>query len=277
MKTALALGTFDGVHLGHKAVLNMPNGYKKIAVIFSIPPKAVLSGEPRSIMTVDTKIKTIKELGIDEVYTLEFEKIKDMLPFDFLCFLKNEFSPSYISCGFNYRFGKNATGNTEILSRFCKENDIILKCNEPVCVSNEPVSSTRIRECLKTGEIELANKLLTQPFSFKAEVIEGDKRGRTIGFPTINQKYPSELIPIRFGVYKAKVKFDNKEYKGIVNVGIRPTFESKYIISETYIIDFSGDVYGKDVEIEPIKFIRDEVRFSSVKELKQQIALDIKK
>ena len=275
MKTALALGTFDGVHKGHRAVLSLPSGYKKTAVVFTLPPKSVLSGKPQSIMTAQDKFKVIKSLGIDEIYPLDFSDIKDMTAENFLLFLKNEFSPEYISCGFNYRFGKDAAGNTGLLQKFCDKNGIFLNCCEPVCVGGEPVSSTRIRELLENGDIEGANSLTAVPFSYTAEVITGDRRGRTIGFPTINQKYPKELLPVRFGVYKSKVILDSGEYNGITNIGIRPTWQTDYIISETYIEDFSSDVYGKTVTVIPLKFVRGEVVFSSAEELKKQIQSDM--
>lgn len=276
MKRAIALGTFDGVHKGHRAVLTLPDEMQKTAVIFALPPKAVLSGQPRSIMTAEDKFAALKKIGIDEIFTLNFNKVKDMPPEDFLRFLKEKFSPDLISCGFNYHFGKNATGNTEILGDFCRENGIEFNCHGAVSEDGEPISSTRIREYLKNGDIESANKLLTFPFSFKAEVISGDRRGRTIGFPTANQKYPSELIPIKFGVYKSKIIVDGEEYNGITNIGIRPTFKTDYIISETYIIGFSGNLYGKEITTVPIRFVRGEVKFSSVEELKKQIETDIK-
>ena len=199
-----------------------------------------------------------------------------MPPEEFLQFLKEKFAPDLISCGFNYHYGKNAAGNTEMLSNFCFKQGIEFKCYNPVCEGGEPVSSTRIRKFLKNGEIEAANALLTFPFSFTAEVISGDRRGRTIGFPTINQKYPSELIPLKFGVYKSKIIIDGAEYEGITNIGIRPTWKTDYIISETYIIGFSGDLYGKRITTMPARFVRGEVKFSSVEELKKQIENDIK-
>ncbi len=276
MKRAIALGTFDGLHKGHRAVLNLPDRMQKTAVIFALPPKAVLSGEPRSIMTTKDKCAALKKIGIDEIFTLQFDRVRDMPPKDFMQFLKKEFSPDLISCGFNYHFGKNAAGNTEMLSDFCKDNGIEFNCHGAVTQEGEPVSSTRIREYLKNGEIENADKLLTFPFSFTAEVISGDRRGRTIGFPTVNQKYPSELIPLKFGVYKSKIIVDQAEYDGITNIGIRPTFKTDYIISETYIIGFSGNLYGKEITIVPTHFVRGEVKFSSVEELKKQIERDIK-
>lgn len=276
MKRAIALGTFDGVHKGHRAVLNLPDDMQKTAVIFALPPKALLSGAPRSIMTAKDKCAALKKIGIDEIFTLDFDRVKDMPPEDFLVFLKEKFSPALISCGFNYHYGKNAAGNTQMLGDFCKRNGIEFNCHGAVSEAGEPVSSTRIREYLKNGEIEAANALLTFPFSFTAEVISGDRRGRTIGFPTVNQRYPSELIPIKFGVYKTKIILDGAEYRGITNIGIRPTFKTDYIISETYIIGFSGDLYGKSVTVEPLRFVRGEVKFSSVEELKRQIQNDIK-
>ena len=276
MKRAIALGTFDGLHKGHRTVLNLPDGMKKTAVIFALPPKAVLSGEPRSIMTARDKCAALKKIGIDEIFTLDFNKVKDMPPEEFLRFLKDKFSPDLISCGFNYHFGKNAAGNTQVLGDFCKCNGIEFNCHGAVSENGEPVSSTRIREYLKNGEIESANALLTFPFSFTAEVISGDRRGRTIGFPTVNQKYPRELIPLKFGVYKSKIIVDQAEYDGITNIGIRPTFKTDYIISETYIIGFSGDLYGKIITTIPTRFVRGEVKFSSVEELKKQIERDIK-
>lgn len=275
MKTAIALGTFDGVHKGHRAVLDLPREMKKIAVIFALPPKAILSGEPKAIMTGTDKCRVLKEIGIDEIFTLDFNEVRGMVPEDFLLFLKEKFSPSLISCGFNYRFGKNAAGNTDDISDFCALNGIEFKCCKPVSVDGKPVSSTEIRRFLSGGDIQRANMLLFEPFSFTAEVTVGDRRGRTLGFPTINQKYPKELIPIKFGVYKTKIRFDNSQYNGITNIGIRPTWQTDYIISETYIENFSGDLYGKSVTVIPMRFIRGEVKFSSAEALVSQIKSDL--
>lgn len=275
MKTAIALGTFDGVHKGHRAVLDLPQEMKKIAVIFALPPKAVLSGEPKAIMTKTDKCRVLKKIGIDEIFTLDFNKVRGMTPEDFLTFLNVKFSPSLISCGFNYHFGKNAAGNTDDLSDFCALNGIEFKCCKPVSVDGAAVSSTEIRRFLSGGDIQRANRLLYEPFSFTAEVIVGDRRGRTLGFPTINQKYPKELIPIKFGVYKTKIRFDNAEYDGITNIGIRPTWQTDYIISETFIENFSGDLYGKSVTVVPVRFIRGEVKFTTAEELVRQIKSDL--
>lgn len=275
MKNAIALGTFDGVHIGHRAVLDLPSDYRKIAVTFSLPPKALLSGEISLITTPKDKCRILKNIGIDEVFFLEFEEVKNMSPTDFLNFLMDKYNPKFISCGFNYRFGKNGEGNTDTIKSFCEGNGILFKINEPVTSENTVVSSTYIRKLLKNGQVKEANALLSEPFSFEAEVDSGDKRGRTIGFPTANQKYPKELVKLRLGVYKTKIEIDEKHYFGITDIGIRPTYELDYVISETYIRGFSGDLYGKNLRITPLEFLREEKKFSSLEELKEQIKKDI--
>ncbi len=274
-RNAIALGTFDGVHKGHRAVLNLPDGYKKTAVTFDLPPKMFFAGKKSLITSVQDKCSILKNCGMNEVYTLEFEKVKDMLPQGFLKFLKSEFNPFYISCGFNYRFGKGGEGTAEMLGAFCEKNGIEFNCVPPVSDTGEIVSSTVIRDMLKSGETEKANKLLSQPFSFESEVINGFKRARTIGFPTVNQKYPEELIKIKFGVYASSVIFGGKRYSGITNIGMRPTFKTDYVISETFIKGFSGDLYGKALRIVPEFFIREEKKFSSLEEIKDQIKKDL--
>lgn len=275
MKNALCLGSFDGLHNGHRAVLSVPSGYRKIAVTFKMPPKAVISLETSLIMSLTDKCEALKEFGADDILILDFNEVRDMAAIDFLELLKQKYSPSLISCGFNYRFGKGGKGDTEVLRDFCNKNGILFQMSEPVKVDGELVSSTMIRGLIGEGKIEKANEFLYKPFSFESCVIEGDKRGRTLGFPTVNQKYPNELVKMKFGVYKTKVSFDGKEFEGITDIGIRPTFETDYIISETYIKNFSGDLYGKNIRITPLKFIREEKKFSNIEELKKQILIDI--
>ena len=275
MKNAIALGTFDGLHTAHREVINLPTGYKKIAVTFKTPPKMYFSGNYEMIMTFEEKCEALKTLGFGEICALDFGEVKDTPLTEFLEKIFVKYNPSYISCGFDYRFGKGAEGNVDSLAKYCRQKGIELNvCNE-ITYNNQTVSSSMIREFLKNGEIERANSLLLNPFSFTGEVIEGQKRGRTIGFPTINQKYPEELVKLKFGVYKTKILFDGKEYFGVTNIGIRPTFKSDYVISETYIKDFSGDLYGKTVKTVPLKFLRSEIKFNSAEELKRQIEKDI--
>ncbi len=275
MQNAVALGTFDGIHLGHQGVLNLPENYKKTVITFKAPPRCVLTGKVELLLTSEDKNSTLKNMGIDDIISLDFKEVMDISAEDFLLNVYNEIKPSLISCGFNNRFGKDGKGDTKLLGKFCKEKGIIFNCCEPIEFEGETVSSSLIRNLLKTGEIEKANRLLYKPFYFENEVISGFKRGRTIGFPTINQEYPAELVKLKFGVYKTKVCFDGKELEGITNIGLRPTFKTDYPISETYIKGFSGDLYGKRIKIIPLKFIREEEKFSSLEELKIQILKDL--
>ncbi len=275
MKTALCLGSFDGLHKGHRAVLCVPNEYYKVALTFKVPPKSVLNKENSLIMTFADKSRALKAFGINKVEVLDFLEVKDMPYDEFLTFLKDKFNPSLISCGFNYRFGKSGLGSTDDLRKFCKENNIVFNLVDETRENGVTVSSTLIRKYLQNGEVERANALLFKPFSFTSAVVHGDKRGRTIGFPTVNQNYPNELVKLKFGVYKTKVLIDDKIFDGITNIGKRPTYETDYIISETYIKNFSGDLYDKELTIIPQKFLREEKKFSSIYELKEQIKVDL--
>lgn len=276
-EVALALGSFDGVHLGHKKVLQLPNEYKKVAVTFLKPPKMYFSGKDELLLTFAEKRKALTDLGFEEIYKLDFDALKNISPTAFLEMLYDKYKPKLISCGFNYRFGKNGEGDTNHLAEFCRSKGIKLNICEEVKYQGETVSSTNIRNLLQNGEVEKANLLLNKNFSFTAVVEKGDQRGRGIGFPTINQRYPENLVNLKNGVYKSKVGFKGREYSAITNIGIRPTFESDYIISETYIKDFKGDLYGKDITVIPLKFLRGEIKFNSLQELKKQIEEDIKK
>ncbi len=276
MKTAVALGTFDGLHTAHRKVLSLPQGFKKVAITFKMPPKMLVYGQSELLLSFDEKCRLLKELGIDEIIALDFDKVKNETPEEFLSFLKNEIGANYITCGFNYRFGKGGAGDTQMLEAFCKQNGIELRVSSPYLLPDgNALSSSYIRSLLKKGEIEKANGYLYKPFSFTAKVNKGDQRGRTIGFPTVNQKYPESLVKLRFGVYKTEVLVDDIKYSAITDIGHRPTYETDFIISETFIKNFSGDLYGKEITVIPVKFLRDEIKFNSLDDLKEQIKKDL--
>ena len=156
------------------------------------------------------------------------------------------------------------------------KNNIELRVSKSYLLPNgTPLSSSYIRSLIKNGETQKANEFLYKPFSFTAAVQKGDQRGRTIGFPTINQHYPEYLVKPRFGVYKTKVLIDGNEYDGITDIGTRPTFKIDFVISETFVKNFSGDLYNKEITVIPVKFLRDEKKFSSIEELKEQIKKDL--
>lgn len=276
-KTALALGTFDGVHIGHLSVINAAvlSGYNSVAVAFPVPPRCTLSGNTELLTTPFEKNEILRAARVNRVHFLDFESIQNIEPEDFLLFLKSTFNPALISCGFNYRFGRGGKGDTALLERFCSENGIVLSVAEAVKTGEQIVSSTLIRDLLKKGDIKSANRFLSCPFGFSAEIIHGDKRGRTIGFPTVNQYYPEIKAGVRYGVYKSRITVDGKTYDGITNVGVRPTFQLEKVMAETFILDFTGEIYGKIADVRLLEFLREEQLFSSVEELKAAIEKDI--
>lgn len=276
MKTAIVLGTFDGLHAGHRAVIEKANGFYSIAVTFDIPPKSVQTGEPQLLMSSEDRIERLKNLGINKVYIQNFSDVKDIDASDYLESLKKEYNPQRIVCGFNYRFGKNAEGDTTLIAEFCNKNGIEFVCVPAVKQGENVLSSTNIRSLLREGKMSDAALQIYGGFSFIAPVIHGDARGRNLGFPTANQEYPKDFVKIKFGVYISRVTIDDKQYDAITNIGIRPTFKTDTVGCETFIKDFSGDVYGKQMKTELVKFVRGEQKFSSIDELKNAILNDIK-
>lgn len=272
---AVALGTFDGLHIAHMAVLNnaKQSGLNPVCITFKATPKYILKNKKGNmLLSFKEKKQKLKELGF-KVKTLNFNKIKNKTPEEFLKFINKKYAPNLVCCGFNYKFGKNASGNSELLKDFFKDNAKVLVCKETQ-VNNLTVSSSAIRRFIKDGEIEKANQMLGYKFSFESKVIKGDKRGRTIGFPTINQRYNNELVVPRFGAYITKTIINNNEYNSITNIGLRPSFKTKGVLVETHILNFNENVYGKTAKIKFVSFLRDETKFNSIDELKTQLEKD---
>ena len=264
-KYAVCLGMFDGVHIGHKAVLNgaVNSPYKSVAVTFkSIPFK---SGG--SILTAKEKEEKLKAFGIDEVLFLDFNEVCNLSPEEFLNYLSSKYSLAKICCGFNYRFGKKAAGDTAFLKAWCNDKNIeFFECPE-VVYNGKTVSSTRIKELLACGDIQTANILSENEFSFISTVQKGDARGRTWGFPTLNQRYPEGICEVKRGVYQTVVTIDGKEYNAVTNIGVRPTYETQFVAAESFVLDYSGYCYGQEVKVSLIKYLREEKKFSSKEEL----------
>lgn len=275
MKTAVVLGTFDGLHEGHRAVISAADGFYRVACTFRIPPKTANSNEKDMLMLPSDRADAMKRLGIDAVVMSEFDDIKNMAPDEYLRFISKKYSPSRIVCGFDYRFGKNASGDCNALKRFCGDNGIEFICCPEVKQDGVRISSTLIRDMIRRGEIERANGYLYEGFSFASPVLTGDQRGRTIGFPTINQDFPELLVKPLYGVYLSDVDISGRVYSGITNIGLRPTFEKDHITAETYIYGFSYNIYGKTVRLYPKRFLRPEQKFSSLEQLKSAINRDV--
>lgn len=281
-RTAVVLGNFDGMHVGHMAVLRAAKGFESkgltpLALLFDEHSlKAITGTAPPMLMTADERNRIIAENGL-KIKTIVFNEIKDLSPQDFVeKILVGRFGARAVCCGYNYRFGKNASGNAQTMKEICDRLGLECRIAGEVDVDSRAASSTEIRKFIESGEIEKANKMLGHPFGFCTRVIDGDKRGRTLGFPTINQELPDGLVLPKFGVYQADVTVDGEHYKGVANIGRRPTVGSEKVLSETYIIDFHKNIYGEYVDIRPVRFIRPERKFSSFDELAKQIKSDAK-
>ena len=275
MKTAIVLGTFDGLHAGHRAVIEQAKGFYSTAVTFDTPPKNAISGKLEMLILPHDRKERIKALGIDEVVMQDFDRVKDISANDYLLHLKENYNPDRIVCGFNYRFGRGAEGNTQLLAEFCSKNDIEFICVAPVQKDGVTLSATNIRNLIRQGDVLTASSLMHGGFSFCAPVAHGDGRGRLLGFPTANQQYPETLVQPKHGVYISRVTIGKKQYKAITNIGIRPTYQTDTVGCETFIKDFSGDIYGENIRLELLQFVRAEQKFSSAEELKNAVLKDI--
>lgn len=277
---SIALGFFDGVHLGHKTVIKSAveyahqNNCKSAVITFKDHPNYFFYGKsPKYILPKKVKELKIEELGIDFLYELDFESISGLTASEYLKdILIKYFSPCAISTGWNHNFGYKKSGNAEFLRN--NSNKFGYKYFElpPQKINNEIISSSVIRKNLSQGNIEKANLMLGYKFSTSGEVIKGKQIGRTIGFKTANLIYPDELIELPHGVYSVKTNYG----KGIANFGTRPTVEGEGTILETHILDFDKNIYGEKLFVEFNKMIRVEKKFNSLDALKNQIQKDIK-
>lgn len=278
---SIALGYFDGVHLGHRAVINSAvnfakeNNLKSAVITFKDHPCCFFYGVcPKYILTREQRREKLASSGIDYLYELDFdEKLSSLSAQEYLeNILVKYFTPKSISTGFNHHFGAKKSGTPEFLRNNSKKYGYEYFEIPPQKIDNEIISSTAIRNYLQNGQIEKANKMLKDNFAITGIVVEGQKLGRKLGFKTANLIYPPELIELPFGVYETNTQYG----KGITNFGIRPTVSStQKPVAETHILNFARDIYGEKINVEFVRMLRKEQKFNSVDELKQQIAKDI--
>lgn len=273
----VALGTFDGLHIGHKAVITAEKSQyeRKIALMFRKHYKAEEKGElPCTLITPQFEREILFAWGVEPVY-VDFFEICDMSPEEFVDkILVDKFNAKSIACGFNYRFGKGASGDVQTLMALCMEREIKLTVVDKIEYNDEPVSSTRIREAVKNGDMRSVSAMLGRYFSYDFEVLHGDERGRILGSPTINQFFTPDFQVPEFGVYASFTEIDGKLYPSVTNVGIRPTIGNSEKRSETNIIGYHGDLYGQFPRVFLVEKIRGEMDFGSLDELKKRIFAD---
>ncbi len=279
--TSVALGLFDGLHRGHQQVISKAvsfgNGLTPSVFSFDYDnPDLVTKPDFKNLLSPTLKVRLLQTLGTEIFIHPPFSSIRDLTA---SCFLEeilfHSLRAKAIFCGYDYRFGRNAEGDAQMLQKFCASHGIYCEVVPALTENGAPISSTRIRDCIHKGEMECAQNMLGYPYTIDFPVSQGHKLGRRLGFPTINQPYPEGNILPRFGVYAAIAEIDGKSYMGVTNIGVKPTVGSDNApAAETYVIGYEGDLYGKQVPLSLIRFVRPEQQFGSVEELKQQIARD---
>jgi riboflavin kinase/FMN adenylyltransferase len=287
--TVAALGFFDGVHIGHCAVIRAAQaaaakiGAQSAVFTFTgIPPKlsahAGQVGHNGLLLSETERMKRIRALGVQSICCPDFDEIRGRSADDFVQgILKGRMNAVSVVCGENFHFGAGSKADARQLADICRQHNITVSIVPPVCLDGQTVSSTLIREKLLAGDIKNANRMLGYDWCFTAEVIKGNQLGRTIGAPTANQ-IPSGIITPKRGVYAGKACLpDGRIHPSVTNIGVRPTVGGENVVFETHIIGFNGDLYGKELTVSLLAFLREEVRFDSVQTLKEQIERDITK
>jgi len=282
-KKIFALGFFDGVHLGHQALLTAckhlakQNNCHAGAVTFASHPEAVVKGKPPMLInTVQERCRILSGYGINRLQVLPFdEKLRNMPWQTFLEDLLINDAAGFV-CGDDFRFGFRGEGTAEKLADFCRERELPWAVVGAQNLEGIRISSTYIRKLLETGELEEANRFLGHPHLISGTVVPGRQLGRTIGIPTANLTLQEGVICPRFGVYACTVIFDGKTYAAVTNIGTRPTVEGHHVTVEPWILDFDGDLYGRELTLLFHRFLRPEQKFSSLEELKRQIQKDAK-
>lgn len=280
---AVALGFFDGLHLAHKAVLNAAleqknNGRIPAVLFFDEHPFEALTGKRIDrLMTDEDRRVALLGMGF-EILDVSFRKIKDLSPADFVDHLLREvYCCGFVSCGYNYTFGAGGKSNAETLKTLCTAQGIQTAICERIQLNGADICSSAIRNAIRQGEIRMAHKMLGDPFSFSSAVEHGDSRGAGLGFPTANQALPETLVLPKAGVYATMAQTeDGVMHPAVTNIGSRPTFLGKGIRSETFLLDYSGDLYGQTLRVFFHAFLREETTFPNPEALQKQIAHDAK-
>jgi riboflavin kinase/FMN adenylyltransferase len=280
----ITIGSFDGVHRGHRAIFDRMitlaqslNG-EPVVFTFSEHPRKLLTPHtpPKILTTATEKIHAIEKAGISNIVMMPFtHEIASLTAEEFLYkIVFYHIGKAHIVVGYDHAFGKGRQGDFEFLKGLSMREGFIVERVDPVCIQSRPVSSSWIRTEIEDGNIALANMLLGRPYPLSGTVVKGQMRGRLLGYPTANIAHdPDKIIP-KDGVYAVKVFVKGNVHHGMLNIGTNPTFENTERTIEVHIFDFNVDIYGENIEVFFVERIRDEKRFSSVTELKEQLHND---
>lgn len=282
--TVLTIGVFDGVHLGHQFLMNKvigrarELGFLSVVVTLHPHPRAVLSEqfEPRYICSLSERIATIKSLGVDMVVPMTFTpELSRLNAREFIGLLREHLKMRELLVGADFALGRGRAGDVGALVAMGKEQGFQVTVVPPLVQNTEIVSSTSIRNALADGDVAKAARQLGRPVNLFGEVVEGDQRGRAIGFPTANLAYERERALPADGVYATRACLKDLCYDSVTNIGIRPTFSGKERTVEVFLIGFQGDIYRQELRIELVERLRGEQRFAGIEDLKDQIARDV--
>jgi len=282
--TVVTLGKFDGLHLGHKELIDdvlKSIGLTKVLFTFNVNPISILSEKDFKVIYTDEERKNLlKDSGLDYMVDYPFtrETINTSADEFIEKIIHGKLGAKKLVVGTDFRFGKNRLGDVELLKRKSKNYHYELKVIEKKKMYGEIISSTRIRALIKRGDIKMANELLGRAFSFSGEIIHGNHLGHTVGMPTINIKPDeSKLLP-PFGVYASDTELDGETYRGITNIGVKPTISDNNTVGvETWLLGLNKDVYGHVAKVKLLDFIRPEMKFASLEEVKMQVNIDAKR
>lgn len=281
--TSVAVGFFDGLHQGHRAVITQAlskRGQGFLPAVFTFTMKSSHPDKKPAhgyeLITRDDKRALLSKWGVQVTVCPDFAEFREMDAEGFVKeVLVGRLHAGHVCCGRDFRFGKQAAAGIEVLETLCAAHGVTVDPVEEVSVDGRRVSSTWIRTLLREGDVVQAEALLGRPFGYDFAVVEGKRLGRKLDFPTINQPFPKQFAAPRYGVYASAACVYDKWYPAVTNVGLRPTVEqSDALNSETFICGFSGDLYGARVPVRLIAFLRPEEKFASVEALRQQIGAD---
>ena len=279
MRRIFALGFFDGVHRGHQALLEacctLARDHECIPAVVSFadhPDTIVFGKTPALINTMEDRVRLLKHFGIQSVETLPFDKKMMTMPWqDFFAMLLTKYEAQGLVCGNDFCFGYRGEGTPQKLQEACRQAGIPCRVVPEQTVHDTRVSSTYIRSLLESGSMEEAVAFLGHPHLLTGTVVHGKQLGRTLGIPTANLRLPGGLVVPKFGVYACMALVEGQRYPAVTNVGTRPTVEGTGITVEPWILDYQGDLYGKEISLEFYRFLRPEKKFPDLGALQREI------